>query len=180
MSPDSVPASPELDFDPDALRSKYRHERDTRVRPDGNDQYVEVKGDFGRYVEDPYVEPGFSRDPLLDEVDALIIGGGFGGLMAGARLRGRGSNASASSRRAATLGAPGIGTATPARNATSRAISICRCSRRPAIFRGRSIRLPRKSERTRGGLRRLLIFMGWRAFRPKFMSCAGWKMSTSG
>ena len=41
--------SPELDFDPDALRAKYRHERDTRVRPDGNDQYLEVKGDFGRY-----------------------------------------------------------------------------------------------------------------------------------
>ena len=82
--------SPELDFDPDALRAKYRHERDTRVRPDGNDQYLEVKGDFGRYVDDPYVEPGFSREPLSDEVDALIIGGGFGGLMAGARLRGAG------------------------------------------------------------------------------------------
>ena len=82
--------SPELDFDPDALRAKYRHERDTRVRPDGNDQYLEVKGDFGRYVDDPYVEPGFSREPLRDEVDALIIGGGFGGLMAGARLRGAG------------------------------------------------------------------------------------------
>ncbi len=90
MSPDSAAASLELDFDPDALRAKYRHERDTRVRPDGNDQYVEVKGDFGRYVEDPYVEPGFSREPLHDEVDALIIGGGFGGLMAGARLRGAG------------------------------------------------------------------------------------------
>jgi cation diffusion facilitator CzcD-associated flavoprotein CzcO len=82
--------SPELDFDPDALRAKYRYERDTRVRPDGNDQYLEVKGDFGRYIEDPYVEPGFSREPLRDEVDALIIGGGFGGLMAGARLRGAG------------------------------------------------------------------------------------------
>jgi cation diffusion facilitator CzcD-associated flavoprotein CzcO len=82
--------SPELDFDPDALRAKYRYERDTRVRPDGNDQYLEVKGDFGRYVDDPYVEPGFSREPLCDEVDALIIGGGFGGLMAGARLRGAG------------------------------------------------------------------------------------------
>jgi cation diffusion facilitator CzcD-associated flavoprotein CzcO len=79
-----------LDFDPDALRAKYRHERDTRVRPDGNDQYVEVKGDFRRYIEDPYVEPGFTRAPLNDEIDALIIGGGFGGLMAGARLRGAG------------------------------------------------------------------------------------------
>ena len=92
VSDNTVPAAstPELDFDPDALRAKYRHERDTRVRPDGNDQYVEVKGDFQRYIDDPYVEPGFTRAPLNDEVDVLIIGGGFGGLMAGARLRGAG------------------------------------------------------------------------------------------
>jgi cation diffusion facilitator CzcD-associated flavoprotein CzcO len=76
-----------LDFDPDALRAKYREERDKRLRPDANEQYVEVKGDFSRYVDDPYVAPGFSRAPLTDEVDVLIIGGGFGGLLAGARLR---------------------------------------------------------------------------------------------
>jgi len=76
-----------LDFDPDALREKYRVERDKRLRPDANAQYVEIKGDFGRYIDDPYVEPGFTREPLTDEVDALIIGGGFGGLMAAARLR---------------------------------------------------------------------------------------------
>src|SRR5579864_7257023 len=74
------------DFDPDALRNKYREERDRRVRQDGNDQYVEVKGDFSRYIDDPYVER-FTRKPLNDEVDVLIIGGGFGGLLAGARLR---------------------------------------------------------------------------------------------
>ena len=28
-----------------------------------------------------------SRDPLSDTVDVVIIGGGFGGLLAGARLR---------------------------------------------------------------------------------------------
>ena len=33
-----------LDFDPDALREKYRQERDKRLRADGNDQYVEVEG----------------------------------------------------------------------------------------------------------------------------------------
>ena len=92
----------------------------TRVRPDGNDQYLEVKGDFGRYVEDPYVEPGFSREPLRDEVDALIIGGGFGGLMAGARLRGAGVKRIRIIERAATLAAPGTGTAIPARSATSK------------------------------------------------------------
>jgi hypothetical protein len=27
-----------LDFDPDALREKYRAERDKRLRPDANDQ----------------------------------------------------------------------------------------------------------------------------------------------
>jgi len=77
----------ELDFDPDALRAKYREERDKRLRPDGNEQYVEVKGDFSRYVDDPYVDPGFTRASLNDAVDVVIIGGGFGGLLAGARLR---------------------------------------------------------------------------------------------
>ena len=77
----------ELDFDPDALRNRYREERDKRIRPDGNEQYVEVKGDFSRYIDDPYVEPGFTRAPLNDAVDVVIIGGGFGGLLAGARLR---------------------------------------------------------------------------------------------
>ena len=77
----------EFDFDPEALRAKYREERDKRIRSDGNEQYVEVKGDFSRYIDDPYVDPGFTRAPLTDTVDVLIIGGGFGGLLAGARLR---------------------------------------------------------------------------------------------
>jgi len=77
----------EFDFDPDTLRARYREERDKRLRPDGNEQYVEVKGDFSRYVDDPYVDPGFTRPPLNDAVDVVIIGGGFGGLLAGARLR---------------------------------------------------------------------------------------------
>ena len=85
ISPSNT-ASTELGFDPEALRAKYREERDKRLRQDGNEQYVEVKGDFSRYVDDPYVS-GFTRAPLTDAVDVLIIGGGFGGLLAGARLR---------------------------------------------------------------------------------------------
>ncbi|HVN00726.1 MAG TPA: NAD(P)/FAD-dependent oxidoreductase [Caulobacteraceae bacterium] len=77
----------DLDFDPDALREKYRQERDKRLRADGNEQYVEVKGDFKHYVDDPYIEAPIVRGPLTDEVDALVIGGGFGGLLAAARLR---------------------------------------------------------------------------------------------
>src|SRR6516225_8327477 len=75
-----------LDFDPDALRERDRHERDRRLRPDANDQYVEVAADFRHYIDDPYVEPGFTRKPLTDAVDVVIVGGGFGGLLAAAHL----------------------------------------------------------------------------------------------
>ncbi|MGA1103429.1 MAG: flavin-containing monooxygenase [Pseudomonadales bacterium] len=77
----------QYDFDPDALREKYRQERDKRVRPDGNDQYIEVVGDFSHYVDDPYVAPGFVREPVLEEVEVVVIGGGFGGMLAAARLK---------------------------------------------------------------------------------------------
>ena len=73
-------------FDPDALREKYRHERDKRIRVDGNEQYVEVSGRFARYVTDPYVDEIIEREPRTDEVDVVVIGGGFGGLLTGARL----------------------------------------------------------------------------------------------
>jgi cyclohexanone monooxygenase len=51
-----------------------------------------VEGKFAHFVDDPYVEPGFTREPLTDEVDIVIIGGGFGGLLAGARFREAGLN----------------------------------------------------------------------------------------
>jgi len=76
-------------FDPDELREKYRREREKRLRPDGNDQYREVAGAFAHYVDDPHTEPS-EREPLTDDVDVAVIGGGFGGLLAGARLRERG------------------------------------------------------------------------------------------
>jgi len=76
-----------LDFNPDALREKYRSERDKRRRDDGNAQYQEVAGDFTHYVDDPYIDKVIEREPLEDEIDVIIVGGGFGGLITGARLR---------------------------------------------------------------------------------------------
>jgi cation diffusion facilitator CzcD-associated flavoprotein CzcO len=87
MHPEIASLVGEIDFDPDALHQKYLAERDKRLREDGNAQYVEVKAEFSRYVEDPYVDPGFTRAPVFDEVEFAIIGGGFGGLLMGARLR---------------------------------------------------------------------------------------------
>ncbi len=81
-------ADPALDFDPDALRDKYRQERDKRLRRDGEAQYIEVAGAFARFAEDdPYADPAFTREPLTDEIEIAVIGGGFSGLLAAARLR---------------------------------------------------------------------------------------------
>jgi cyclohexanone monooxygenase len=82
---DDKPGS--LDFDPDVLREKYRHERERRLRPDRADQYVEMAGRFAHFAnEDPYVEPGFERPPISEDIDVAIVGGGFSGLLAAARL----------------------------------------------------------------------------------------------
>jgi cation diffusion facilitator CzcD-associated flavoprotein CzcO len=74
-------------FDADALRERYRTERDKRLRTEGNEQYVEMTGEFAHYLDDPYVDEKIAREPVTDEVDVVLVGGGFGGLQAGARLK---------------------------------------------------------------------------------------------
>ncbi len=80
----------EQTFDPETLREKYRAERDKRVRPDGNEQYTEITGDFSNFIDDPYVLAPIERALLNDDTDVIVIGGGFGGLLSGARLREQG------------------------------------------------------------------------------------------
>jgi len=72
--------------DKDWIRRKYREERDKRVRPDGNDQYIRVAGQLAHYLDDPYT-PVVERAPLTDHVTVAFIGGGFAGLVTGARLK---------------------------------------------------------------------------------------------
>jgi cation diffusion facilitator CzcD-associated flavoprotein CzcO len=73
-------------IDTEALRARYRAERDKRLRPDGSEQYIEPVGKFAHYLDDPYVTP-VPREPLFDEVTVAFIGGGFAGLVTGARLK---------------------------------------------------------------------------------------------
>ncbi len=84
--------SENLGFDPDELRAKYEAERDKRMRQDGSAQYQEVTGDFSHYIDDPHVVDHIDRAPLTDEIDVAIIGGGFGGLITGARFSQLGIN----------------------------------------------------------------------------------------
>ena len=83
MTATSTPADP---IDHEALRAKYREERDKRLRPDGNDQYLEPTGRFADLLEDPYTER-VEREPVHDHVTVAFIGGGFAGLATGARLK---------------------------------------------------------------------------------------------
>jgi cation diffusion facilitator CzcD-associated flavoprotein CzcO len=72
-------------IDKDALKEKYRQERDKRLRPDGNDQYIRLTGKWAHYLDDPYT-PVVERAPVHDDVTVAFIGGGFAGLVTGARL----------------------------------------------------------------------------------------------
>ena len=73
-------------LDKDALKRKYAEERDKRVRQDGNTQYVRLEGKFSDLATDPYT-PWTERDPVNDHVTFAFIGGGFAGLVVGARLK---------------------------------------------------------------------------------------------
>jgi cyclohexanone monooxygenase len=76
-----------IDLDLVALHKKYAEERAKRLRDDANSQYQELNGKFADFDRDPFADPSFTRDPIESDVDVLIIGGGFGGLLAGGRLR---------------------------------------------------------------------------------------------
>ena len=54
-----------LPFDPAALKERYQQERDKRLAVGGGlAQYRLVDGHLSHYLIDPWVEPGFTRDPV--------------------------------------------------------------------------------------------------------------------
>ena len=75
------------EFDPAAVRDKYEHERAKRMTETRGILY-DLKTDerFAAYTRDPHT-PFVERDPVADEVDVAIIGGGMAGVVAGAQLR---------------------------------------------------------------------------------------------
>ncbi len=73
-----------VDFD--ALRERYRTERSRRTPDQASRGYLDMQTDFAEMLDDPYTQ-ATPREPVDDEVDVLIVGGGFGGLMSAARMR---------------------------------------------------------------------------------------------
>ncbi|MBG01627.1 MAG: monooxygenase [Acidimicrobiaceae bacterium] len=75
-----------INIEAEQLRERYRIEREKRLLSDGHNQYLEPTGRFAHLLEDPYSKLE-SREPFTNEVTVAIIGGGFAGLSAGARLK---------------------------------------------------------------------------------------------
>ncbi|HEX5300025.1 MAG TPA: NAD(P)/FAD-dependent oxidoreductase [Streptosporangiaceae bacterium] len=73
-------------MDVEALRQRYREERDKRIRPDGNDQYLRLADEFAHYRDDPHT-PWTERPARTDHRTVVCVGGGFAGLVTAARLR---------------------------------------------------------------------------------------------
>ena len=78
-------------IDTGALRRKYAAERDKRLRPDGNDQYLRLTGELAHYLDDPYT-PRTERAAITDHRTVACVGGGFAGLVTAARLREAGAD----------------------------------------------------------------------------------------
>ncbi len=75
------------DYDPEAVRAKYLEERDRRLVP-GRTDVRDLRRDeqFARLRNDPFT-PFEERDPLVEDVDVVIVGGGIAGILAGVQLR---------------------------------------------------------------------------------------------
>ncbi|WP_375427172.1 flavin-containing monooxygenase [uncultured Sphingomonas sp.] len=74
-------------LDLDALRDRYARERDLRIATDDSQrQYRDVEQGFAHLLDDPYGTAP-PRAPVKEDVDVFVVGGGFGGLLTGARLR---------------------------------------------------------------------------------------------
>lgn len=73
-----------MHIDTEALRAKYRAERDKRLRGDGINKYIELDS---HVLVDQYADPTFSRERVEKNVEFLIVGGGWGGQLIAAKMQ---------------------------------------------------------------------------------------------
>jgi len=82
------PSSPPRDIDIPALRAKYAAEREKRLRKEGKAQYIHTgHGEHSEFWEDDPHTPFVERDPIVDDAEVVVVGGGFAGLLVGAQLK---------------------------------------------------------------------------------------------
>lgn len=82
--PTNVPPLEAVDIP--AVRAKYAVERDKRFKSEGQAQYFRPTGGVADdYSKDPHL-PVTPRDAISEELDVVVLGGGFGGLLASVHL----------------------------------------------------------------------------------------------
>ena len=72
------------------LRAKYAEEQLKRLRTDGLKQFAGLKEQFEELDQDPYADPNFTRDAIVEETEVVIVGGGFAGMLTGIDLQNQG------------------------------------------------------------------------------------------
>ena len=83
--PTTVPAPREVDIP--SLKNRYREERDRRLRSDGQGQYAPAfQNAEALDYSDPHM-PRTSARALSEDVDVVVLGGGWAGVLAGYHLR---------------------------------------------------------------------------------------------
>ena len=83
--PTNIPSAEEIDVL--EIMTKYAHERDRRIRSEAQDQYVSPEGKFSEISEGDMHMPLQERDPVNEDLDVMVLGGGFGGVLMGYYLR---------------------------------------------------------------------------------------------
>ena len=82
--------NPDTHLAMEAARDRYRLEREKRLRKDGLKQFKELKGDYAEYDRDPFADPDFTRDPIVEDTEVVIVGAGFAGMLTAVNLLGHG------------------------------------------------------------------------------------------
>ncbi|KAJ5924910.1 hypothetical protein N7454_007549 [Penicillium verhagenii] len=78
---------PALPDNLDEMEDKIRNEREKRVNKEGVHQFREATGELSRFAADPWAKGDGERPPVDEDVDVLIVGCGFGGVLAAKKLR---------------------------------------------------------------------------------------------
>ncbi|MCU1481251.1 MAG: fumarate reductase/succinate dehydrogenase flavoprotein [Subtercola sp.] len=68
------------------LRDKYRLEREKRVAANDRRRYLPIEAG-SRFDADPLASADYSREPIIEELDVVVIGAGISGLCAAVNLR---------------------------------------------------------------------------------------------
>ena len=82
-------SSMSLGFDANELTKRYATEREKRIRTDAEAQFVQLSHDSpfaNKYLEEDTYCERVEREPIQDEREVIVIGGGWVGMLTAARL----------------------------------------------------------------------------------------------